>query len=184
VYTPVRKAGFKVESTRVGQKTDLERLVIEVWTDATLTPMDAVRAAAAQLNDRFLLFANLEVGRSDEDPLGQESVESSQALTSVESLDLSARTLNCLKRAGIHRVGEVLKMPKRDLLRIRNFGQKSLDELYQRLEEKGFWSPDPPADSAEGEASESGDSADSGEASSDGAEEVAAVTAGETENEA
>jgi DNA-directed RNA polymerase subunit alpha len=184
VYTPVRKAGFKVESTRVGQKTDLERLVIEVWTDATLTPMDAVRAAAAQLNDRFLLFANLEVGRSDEDPLGQESVESSQALTPVESLDLSARTLNCLKRAGIHRVGEVLKMPKRDLLRIRNFGQKSLDELYQRLEEKGFWSPDPPADSAEGEASESGDSADSGEASSDGAEEVAAVTAGETENEA
>lgn len=184
VYTPVRKVGFKVESTRVGQKTDLERLVIEVWTDATLTPMDAVRAAAAQLNDRFLLFANLEVGRSDEDPLGQESVESSQALTPVESLDLSARTLNCLKRAGIHRVGEVLKMPKRDLLRIRNFGQKSLDELYERLEEKGFWSPDPPADSAEGEASESGDSADSGEASSDGAEEVAAVTAGEAENEA
>ncbi|HIF13367.1 MAG TPA: DNA-directed RNA polymerase subunit alpha [Dehalococcoidia bacterium] len=181
VYTPVRKVGFKVESTRVGQKTDLERLIIEVWTDATLTPMDAVRAAAAQLNDRFLLFANLEVGRSDEDPLGQESVESSQALTPVESLDLSARTLNCLKRAGVHRVGEVLKMPKRDLLRIRNFGQKSLDELYERLEEKGFWSPDPPTESAEGD---SAGSSTSGEASSDGAEEVAAVTAGEAENEA
>jgi DNA-directed RNA polymerase subunit alpha len=183
VYTPVRKAGFKVESTRVGQKTDLERLVIEVWTDGTLTPMEAVRAAAAQLNDRFLLFANLEVGRKDDDSISTPA-ESSQALTPVESLDLSARTLNCLKRAGVHRVGEVLKMPKRDLLRIRNFGQKSLDELYERLEEKGFWSPDPPADSAEGESAESGDSSESGEASSDGTEEVAAVTAGETENEA
>ena len=186
VYTPVRKAGFKVESTRVGQRTDLERLVIEVWTDATLTPMEAIRKAAAQLNDRFLLFANLEVGRKDDDSIITPA-ESSQALTPVESLDLSARTLNCLKRAGVHRVGEVLKMPKRDLLRIRNFGQKSLDELYERLEEKGFWSPDPPADSAEGESAESGDSgesSDSGEASTDGAEEVAAVTAGETENEA
>ena len=75
-------------------------------------------------------------------------------------------------------------MPKRDLLRIRNFGQKSLDELYDRLEEKGFWSPDPPDDSAEGESAESGDSGESGETSSDGAEGVAAVTAGETENEA
>jgi len=184
VYTPVRKAGFNVESTRVGQRTDLERLVIEVWTDATLTPMEAVRKAAAQLNDRFLLFANLEVGRSEEDPLSADPAISSMALTPVESLDLSARTLNCLKRAGVHRVGEVLKMPKRDLLRIRNFGQKSLDELYERLEEKGFWSPDPPADSAEGESDESGEASDSGEASSDGTEEVAAVTAGETENEA
>ena len=181
VYTPVRKAGFKVESTRVGQKTDLERLVIEVWTDATLTPMEAVRNAASQLNDRFILFANLEVGRSDEDPLSADPAVSSQALTPVESLDLSARTLNCLKRAGVHRVGEVLKMPKRDLLRIRNFGQKSLDELYERLEEKGFWSPDPPTESAEPDSAESGTS---GEVSSDEVEEVAAVTAGETENEA
>jgi DNA-directed RNA polymerase subunit alpha len=176
VYTPVRKAGFKVESTRVGQKTDLERLVIEVWTDATLTPMEAVRNAAAQLNDRFLLFANLEVGRSDEDPLSADPAVSSQALTPVESLDLSARTLNCLKRAGVHRVGEVLKMPKRDLLRIRNFGQKSLDELYERLESKGFWSPDPVAESTEDGSAE--------DANSDDTEEVAAVTAGETENEA
>jgi len=176
VYTPVRKAGFKVESTRVGQKTDLERLVIEVWTDATLTPMEAVRNAAAQLNDRFLLFANLEVGRSDEDPLSADPAVSSQALTPVESLDLSARTLNCLKRAGVHRVGEVLKMPKRDLLRIRNFGQKSLDELYERLESKGFWSPDPAAESTEDGSAK--------DANSDDTEEVAAVTAGETENEA
>jgi DNA-directed RNA polymerase subunit alpha len=171
VFTPVRKAGFKVEATRVGQKTDLERLIIEVWTDGTLTPMEAVRAAAAQLMDRFYLFANLEVGRSDDDPIS-DPIESSKANTPVESLDLSARTLNCLKRAGVHRVGEVLKMPRRDLLRIRNFGQKSLDELYERLEEKGFWSPDEPGEGAEADAPEGS------------AEEVAAVSAGEAENEA
>ncbi|HCV28420.1 MAG TPA: DNA-directed RNA polymerase subunit alpha [Dehalococcoidia bacterium] len=171
VFTPVRKAGFKVEATRVGQKTDLERLVIEVWTDATLTPMEAIRSAAAQLMDRFYLFANLEVGRSDDDPIS-DPIESGKANTPVESLDLSARTLNCLKRAGIHRVGEVLKMPRRDLLRIRNFGQKSLDELYERLEEKGFWSPDAPEDGSEGDAE------------SASGEDAAAVSAGEAENEA
>ncbi|MBT3943311.1 MAG: DNA-directed RNA polymerase subunit alpha, partial [Chloroflexi bacterium] len=132
VFTPVRKTGFKVEATRVGQKTDLERLVIEVWTDATLTPLEAVQAAATQLQDRFYLFANLSEKSGDEDPITTD-MDSETATTPVESLDLSARTLNCLKRAGIHRVGEVLKMPRRDLLRIRNFGQKSLDELYERL---------------------------------------------------
>ena len=185
VYTPVRKAGFKVESTRVGQKAGLERLVIEIWTDATLTPMEAVRTAAAQLMDRFYLFANLVVGRSDEDPIS-DPIESEVANTPVESLDLSARTLNCLKRASIHRVGEVLKMPRRDLLRIRNFGQKSLDELYERLEEKGFWSPDELEDGAEDDAPEAS-SDEAGEASAeataeDSTEEVAAVSAGETEN--
>jgi len=177
VFTPVRKTGFNVEATRVGQKADLERLVIEIWTDATLTPMEAVRAAAAQLMDRFYLFANLVVGRSDDDPIS-DPIESEVANTPVESLDLSARTLNCLKRAGIHRVGEVLKMPRRDLLRIRNFGQKSLDELYERLEEKEFWSPD----DLEGDDSEASGDAEGEARAEDGSEEVAAVSAGETEN--
>jgi len=177
VFTPVRKTGFKVEATRVGQKADLERLVIEIWTDATLTPMEAVRAAAAQLMDRFYLFANLVVGRSDDDPIS-DPIESEVANTPVESLDLSARTLNCLKRAGIHRVGEVLKMPRRDLLRIRNFGQKSLDELYERLEEKEFWSPD----DLEGDDSEASGDAEGEASAEDGSEEAAAVSAGETEN--
>lgn len=171
VFTPVRKAGFKVEATRVGQKTDLERLVIEIWTDATLTPLEAVHRAAAQLNDRFFMFANLSESRGDDERIA-DTPDSETYNTPVESLDLSARTLNCLKRAGIHRVGEVLEMPKRDLLRIRNFGQKSLDELYERLEEKGLWSPDEAADDADDDGSE------------DGSEEVAAVSAGDSENEA
>ena len=151
---------------------------MEVWTDMTITPLDAIRVAASQLMERFYLFSNLEKDVPEGEFPAPGPHDAARYNTTVETLGLSARTLNCLKRAGINRVGEVLAMPKRDLLRIRNFGQKSLDELYERLEEKGFWSPDPPADSAEGESGESG------EASSDGAEEVATVTAGETENEA
>ena len=181
VFTPVRKCGFKVEATRVGQKTDLERLIIEVWTDATLTPLEAIRAAASQLMDRFYLFAHLETEPAEGDAPAHGDVAPEVYNTPVETLDLSARTLNCLKRAGVHRVGEVLEMPRRDLLKIRNFGQKSLDELYERLEEKGFWSPEGPAE----ESGTTDDSGDSGEAASEeGREKVVAVSAGETEDEA
>ncbi|MFW6195359.1 MAG: DNA-directed RNA polymerase subunit alpha [Chloroflexota bacterium] len=143
IFTPVRKAGFKVEATRVGQKTDLERLVLEIWTDGSLSPLDAVRSGATQLMERFYLFANLESEPGGESSVGGLGMPAETYNTPVESLDLSARTLNCLKRAGIHRVGEVLEMPKRDLLRIRNFGQKSLDELYDQLAAKGYWQGGP-----------------------------------------
>ena len=93
----------------------------------------------------------------------------------METLDLSARTLNCLKRAGVHRVGEVLEMPRRDLLKIRNFGQKSLDELYERLEQKGFWSPEGTTEDTETSEEASGE---------EGQEEIVTVSAGETEDEA
>lgn len=139
IYSPIRKANYRIEAIRVGQITGLERLVIEVWTDLTITPLDAIRAAASQLMERFFLFSNLEKDMPEGDGLiigGQH--DAARFNTTVETLGLSARTLNCLKRAGINRVGEVLAMPKRDLLRIRNFGQKSLDELYERLGEEGF----------------------------------------------
>ncbi|MDA1257545.1 MAG: DNA-directed RNA polymerase subunit alpha [Chloroflexi bacterium] len=183
VFTPVRKSGFKVEATRVGQKTDLERLIIEIWTDGTLTPMQAVRDAAAQLMERFYLFANLESEPSDPgNGPGTLGLPAEVYNTPVDTLDLSARTLNCLKRAGVHRVGEVLEMPRRDLMKIRNFGQKSLDELYERLEEKGFWSPAGAADDLD-------DLDDLGLESEDemdpvDEDEAAAVGAGETEDEA
>ena len=138
IYSPIRKANYRIEATRVGQMTELERLVIEVWTDVTITPLDAIRAAASQLMERFFLFSNLEkeMPEGDFPPTGPH--DAARFNTTVETLGLSARTLNCLKRAGINRVGEVLAMPKRDLLRIRNFGQKSLDELYEKLAEEGF----------------------------------------------
>lgn len=177
IFTPVRKAGFKVEATRVGQKTDLERLVIEVWTDGSISPMDAVRAAASQLMERFYLFADLKTESAEGDgAVGGLGLPAEVYNTPVETLELSARTLNCLKRAGIHRVGEVLEMPRRDLLKIRNFGQKSLDELYERLEASGFWEPE----TTEDEAAEGDDGPDAGE---DAEAEAAAATAGDTADE-
>lgn len=138
IYSPVRKANFRVDTTRVGQRTDLERLVLEVWTDGTLTPIDGVRSAASLLMEQFYLFSILEKEPvSDEGPAAV-GLAAGPYNMPVEQLGLSARTLNCLKRAGINRVGEVLALPKSDLLKIRNFGEKSLDELYQRLAEEGI----------------------------------------------
>jgi DNA-directed RNA polymerase subunit alpha len=139
IYSPIRKANYRIEATRVGQMTELERLVLEVWTDQTVSPLDAVRSAAAGLMERFYLFSNLEKGDPEDGPTNPIDIPAGPYNTPVEQLGLSARTLNCLKRAGINRVGEVLQMPKRDLLKIRNFGQKSLDELYDKLGEEGFF---------------------------------------------
>ena len=159
IYTPVRKANFAVEPTRVGQRSDLERLVIEVWTDRTITPLEAMQSAGNLLMERFFLFTRLDKEPEEEKGPAVPGVAPEVFNTLVETLDLSARTLNCLKRAGINRVGEVLLMPKSELLKIRNFGQKSLDELYDKLAEKNYL-PDEEAeaegedDGAEGSASE------------------------------
>lgn len=158
VFTPVRKSNFRTENLRIGQRTDLERLIIEVWTDRTISPLEAVQSASHQLSDNFFRFSNL-----DKEPVEQTSPGAVLGITAevyntqVETLDLSARTLNCLKRAGINRVGEVLAMPRAELLKIRNFGQKSLEELYQKLSEKGYM-PQAPAE-GEGEAAEEDDEA-------------------------
>lgn len=139
VFTPVRRANFVVESTRIGQRSDLERLIIEVWTDGTISPVEAVQAAASQLMERFYLFSMVDKEKPDEGgPAAGIGISPEVYNTLVETLDLSARTLNCLKRAGVNRVGEVLSMSKSDLLKIRNFGQKSLEELYQKLADRDF----------------------------------------------
>jgi len=163
IYTPVRKANFSVEATRVGQRSDLERLVVEVWTDRTITPLEAVQAAGNLLMERFFLFTRLDREPDETQEEGHDiNVAPEVFNTLVETLSLSARTLNCLKRAGINRVGEVLMMPKGDLLKIRNFGQKSLDELYDKLAERDFLPEDSPADEVDDE-------------SDDGAETVAEI---------
>ncbi|MDP6666213.1 MAG: DNA-directed RNA polymerase subunit alpha [Dehalococcoidia bacterium] len=156
IYTPVRKANFAVESTRVGQRSDLERLVIEVWTDRTITPLEAMQSAGNLLMERFFLFTRLD--KEPEEETGPEIRGLSPEIfnTLVETLALSARTLNCLKRAGINRVGEVLLMPKSELLKIRNFGQKSLDELYDKLAEKEYL----PDEDLEDESADGGDGPD------------------------
>jgi len=160
VFTPVRKVNFKVENTRIGQRTDLEKLVIEVWTDRSISPLEALQAAAAQLMEKFYLFSSLDKEPTEpSSPYKDLNISPEVYNTLVETLNLSARTLNCLKRAGINRVGEVLSMPKAELLKIRNFGQKSLEELYSRLAEKGYM----PAASANGHATDGAPAAEAEE---------------------
>lgn len=138
IFSPVRKVNFEVEPTRVGQNSDLEKLVIEVWTDKTISPLDALQSASNQLMDKFYLFTQFDKKLEESDSPTLPGVSPEIFNTLVETLDLSARTLNCLKRANINRVGEVLMMPKGDVLKIRNFGQKSLDELYDKLAEYNY----------------------------------------------
>jgi len=138
IFSPVRKVNYNVERTRVGQVTDYERLVLEVWTDGTIKPVDAVRESAESLVNHFFLFSNLnkEVEPGDERSSLVVSPEVFQ--TPIDRLELSPRTLNCLKRAHITKVGEVLDMSDEDLLKIRNFGDKSLTELREKLAERGI----------------------------------------------
>jgi DNA-directed RNA polymerase subunit alpha len=149
VFSPVRKVNFSVERTRVGQITDYERLILEVWTDGAIHPIEAVQSAAEKLVQNFFLFSKLtravEHG-PDRIPL---VVSPEVYQTPIESLQLSPRTLNCLKRAQINRVGEVLEMADDDLLKIRNFGEKSLDELKEKLAEHGITSPRRDSEEAE-----------------------------------
>ena len=137
VFTPIKKVNYTVEPTRVGQRTDFERLVLEIWTDGSITPIESLRQAANVLVAQFFLFAN--VKKESDDPSISPPVAlripAEQYNIQVEKLDLSSRTLNCLKRAGINKVGEVLEMSKPELLRIRNFGEKSYHELFDRLRE-------------------------------------------------
>jgi DNA-directed RNA polymerase subunit alpha len=140
IYTPVRRVNFAVDLTRVGHRTDFELLVLEIWTDETLGPLEALSKAGELLVDQFFLFANIrKIGEAAGDLAALSAAVPAEVYNmAVEKLDLSARTLNCLKRAHINRIGEVLEREKSDLLKIRNFGQKSLDELFNTLEERGY----------------------------------------------
>ena len=138
VFSPVRKVNFTVERTRVGQITDYERLLLEVWTDGAIRPIEAVQQAAEKLVRNFFLFSKL--NRAAEHGIDRAPLVISPEVyqTPIEKLELSPRTLNCLKRAQINRVGEVLEMADDDLLKIRNFGEKSLVELQEKLAEHGI----------------------------------------------
>ena len=144
IFTPIRKVSYRVEDTRVGQRTDLERLIIEIWTDGSIAPVDALRDAGNVLVEKFFLFANTQKESED----GEKSESIARTLTPeqynmpVEDLQLSSRTLNCLKRASIDKAGQALEMSKADLLEIRNFGEKSLRELYEQFRAFDLLPPD------------------------------------------
>ena len=143
VFSPVRKVNFRVEPTRVGQNTNYERLLLEVWTDGAIRPVEAVQQAADKLYGLFFLFRNLDSAADQGTDRMPRVVSPEVYQTPIERLELSPRTLNCLKRAQINRVGEVLEMSDDDLLKIRNFGEKSLFELQEKLAEHGITSGGP-----------------------------------------
>lgn len=137
VFSPVRKVNYNVERTRVGQVTDYERLIMEVWTDGTIRAVEAIQQAAENLVNHFFLFSNLDKVAEEGSDRTHLVVSPEIYQTPIEKLELSPRTLNCLKRSDISKVGEVLEMSDDELLKIRNFGEKSLVELKEKLAEHG-----------------------------------------------
>ena len=137
IYNPVRKVDYSVERMMVGQQTDWERLILQVWTDGAVTPLAAIQEASDNLVQHFFMFNQLSRPGDSALDTSNFSVASEVYLMPIERLDLSSRTLNCLKRAKLDRVGQVLELNRDDLLNIRNFGQKSLEELQAKLTELG-----------------------------------------------
>ncbi len=140
IFSPIRRANFEVEPTRVEQSTNFDRLIVDIETDGSITPREALASAGATLRS----LVDLVAGLSDE-PQGLELGEvvganagSPDLDLPIEDLDLSERPRNCLKRAQINTIGELLTKTEDDLLNITNFGQKSLDEVKQKLDERGL----------------------------------------------
>jgi DNA-directed RNA polymerase subunit alpha len=139
-FTPVTKANFIVEPTRVGHKTDYERLVLEIWTNGTLSPSAALNEAARILTRLFKLFVEFPHGSAEveeeESAAGELEVKAPDAR--IEELDFSVRTYNCLKKANILTISELVNITEQDLLNIRNFGRKSLQEVKDKLAQLGL----------------------------------------------
>jgi DNA-directed RNA polymerase subunit alpha len=133
IFSPIRKVNFSVDDTRVGQVVDFDRLTIEIETNGSITPDDALSAAADILSDQLALFTNFS---TEEKPV--QTAPASEWDVPVETLNLSVRSFNCLKRAGISKVSELLDMSEDEIIKMRNFGKKSLDEIKQVLEERGL----------------------------------------------
>ncbi len=144
LFSPVTKAAYHVEPTRIGQASTYDRLTLEIWTDGSIKPDEALREAARILLDHFALIAGMEAElpvEVEEEEVEREGIPPLVYDTPLEDLDLSVRSYNCLKRAGISKVGEILERMQageEELLNIRNFGRKSLEELKEKLAEKGF----------------------------------------------
>ncbi len=143
IYSPVRKAAYRVERTRIGQQTDYDKLNLEIWTDGTLSPNDALRRAANILVQHLTLLAGAETVVVEKKEEVSEGIPARVYDAPIEELELTVRAYNCLKRAGITKVGEILKRMEKgedEMLAIRNFGKKSLDELVEKLRDKNYLS--------------------------------------------
>jgi len=151
IFSPITRVNFEVERSRVGQRTNYDKLVLEIWTDGTVRPSEAMREAAKMLINHLAIIAGVDgevpiTPHPEPDKVVEPKPWDDEKYNSpIEVLDLSVRVFNSLKRTGITTVGEVLEMLARGtdaMLAIRNFGEKSLDELLSRLREKGFLTPE------------------------------------------
>ncbi len=140
IYTPITRVNYSVENTRVGQVTNYDKLTLEVWSDGSLRPEEAVSLSAKILNDHFMLFVGLTEGAKDTEIMIEKEEDKKEKVLemTIEELDLSVRSYNCLKRAGINTVQELITKTEEDMMKVRNLGRKSLEEVQEKLEELGL----------------------------------------------
>ena len=140
IYMPVKKVNYAVEPTRVGDKTDFDKLTLEVWTNSTISAKDAVSLGAKILSDHLTVFTNLSETVSAGSTVVEKNPErpDSKLSMTIDELDLSVRSFNCLKRANINTVADLISKTGEDMMKVRNMGKKSLDEVQKKLEMMGL----------------------------------------------
>ena len=140
IYTPVLKVNYSVENTRVGNQTDFDKLTLEVWTDNTMSARDAVSLGAKILVDHFTLFTDLSENLTESSVVVEKEEQQTNDLMSItiEELDLSVRSFNCLKRANINTVEDLVSKTQEEMIKVRNLGRKSLEEVEHKLNQMGL----------------------------------------------
>ena len=140
IYTPVRRVNYQVENTRVGRRDDFDKLTMEIWTDGSIEPLDAMSLAAKILTEHLDIFVNLtDEARHAEIMVEKEETQKEKMLEmTIEELDLSVRSYNCLKRAGINTVQELTNKSEPEMIKVRNLGRKSLEEVKNKLHDLGL----------------------------------------------
>ena len=140
IYTPVLKVNYTVDNTRVGQITDYDKLTLDVWTNGVINAQEAVSLAAKVLTEHLNLFVNLSDKASSAELMVEKDDKGKEKILemTIEDLDLSVRSFNCLKRAGINTVEDLINKSEEDMMKVRNLGRKSLEEVIQKLNSLGF----------------------------------------------
>ncbi|MCT4584158.1 MAG: DNA-directed RNA polymerase subunit alpha [Peptostreptococcaceae bacterium] len=140
IYTPVEKVNYKVENTRVGQRTDFDKLVIEVWTNGSINPQEGISLGSKILTEHLNLFIDLTEHVSSVEIMVEKEEDKKEKVLemTIEELDLSVRSYNCLKRAGINTVEELTEKNEEEMMKVRNLGKKSLEEVEQKIAELGL----------------------------------------------
>lgn len=140
IFTPITRVNYSIENTRVGQVTNYDKLTLEVWTDGSIRPEEAVSIGAKILTEHLMLFVGLTDEAKDAEIMVEKEEDKKEKVLemTIEELDLSVRSYNCLKRAGINTVQELITKTEEDMMKVRNLGRKSLEEVQEKLEELGL----------------------------------------------